>query len=112
MPYRRRNRRFTATEWERLGRAAKRERALHNLSQAELARASRVSTDVIERLERTPHSGSEILATNLYKIENALGWGAGTAEQILTDRSSFVPTPPPEVNHRSLVIERIRDIPG
>lgn len=111
MPYRKRRSRFSPTDWERLGRAVRRARALSELTQPELARAARVSKDVIERLERIPHSGSEILMTNLYKIENALGWEAGECERILLDTASMAVTDP-VVTRRARILEQIRQIPG
>lgn len=112
MPYRRRAARFSATDWERLGRAVKRARALLDMTQADLAADAGVSKDVIERLERIPHSGSAILMTNLYKIENALGWEAGEAERILTNTQDVVLPSPPVVTRRTRILEQIREIPG
>ena len=111
MPYRKRRPRFSSTDWERLGRAVRRARALREMTQAELAAKAGVSKDVIERLERIPHSGSEILATNLYKIEDALGWVPGDCERILTDRSAMAVTVP-ETSRRERILEQIREIPG
>lgn len=112
MPHRRRAARFTSVDWERLGRAVKRERALLGMTQAELAESAGVSKDVIERLERIPHSGSAILMTNLYKIENALGWDAGEAERILINAEASPLSAPPVNTRRARILEKIREIPG
>src|SRR5688500_19664054 len=95
MPHRKRTPRFSPSDWETLGRAVKRARAMADMSQAALAKRARVSVDVIERLESDPHTGGDISPTRLYKIEHALGWQAGEVERIMCSRTEapLVQTP-------------------
>jgi len=112
MPHRKRTPRFSPSDWETLGRAVKRARAMADMSQAALAKRARVSVDVIERLESDPHTGGDISPTSLYKIEHALGWPAGEAERILCGSTVAPQVPTPTDARRARVLDQLQGIQG
>jgi transcriptional regulator with XRE-family HTH domain len=74
-----------ASDWRRLGMEVRRSRILAGYDRAEeFAARAGVSARTLLKLER----GEHVRMGTVYKIEQALGWRAGAAEDILTGRTS------------------------